>query len=82
MSIFSLTEKEKKRLDYKKKVLALAKDHKRAGEIEKVDRYVIPDADKVLCCYCYCGVISIVLILFKVKSSHGMLFETEYFYLV
>lgn len=42
-----MTEKEKKRLEYKKKVLALAKDHRKAGDIEKVDRYVIPDADQV-----------------------------------
>ena len=45
--VYRLTEKEKKRLEYKEKVLALAKDHKSAGDIEKVDRYVIPDADKV-----------------------------------
>lgn len=42
-----LTEKERKRLEYKETVLALAKDHKRAGDVGKVDRYVIPDADKV-----------------------------------
>lgn len=42
-----LTEKEKKRLEYKERVLSLAKDHKNAGEIERVDRYVIPDADQV-----------------------------------
>lgn len=43
-----LTVKERKRLEYKEKVLSLAKDHKSAGEIEKVDRYVIPDADQVV----------------------------------
>ena len=48
--VYRLTEKEKKRLEYKEKVLALAKDHKSAGDIEKVDRYVIPDADKVSKC--------------------------------
>lgn len=35
-------------MEYKEKVLNLAKDHKAAGEIEKVDRYVIPDADQVI----------------------------------
>lgn len=38
-------------MEYNKKVLALAKEHKRAGEIEKVDRYVMPDADQVAVVY-------------------------------
>lgn len=45
--LFSLTEKERKRLQYKETVLKLAKEHKTARDIEKVDRYVIPDADQV-----------------------------------
>jgi len=44
---YRLTEKEKARLTYKKNVLALATEHKNAGKIEKVDRYVMPDADAV-----------------------------------
>lgn len=35
-----LTEREKKELEYKKKVFSLAQEHVKAGEMEKVDRYV------------------------------------------
>ncbi|XP_067933962.1 pre-mRNA-splicing factor ATP-dependent RNA helicase DHX16-like [Watersipora subatra] len=42
----NLTEKEKKRLEYKERVLELSKAHKKAGDLQKVDRYIIPDADK------------------------------------
>ena len=38
-----LTKREKVDLEYKKKVLTLAKEHKRAAEIEKVNRYYMPD---------------------------------------
>ncbi|XP_053376709.1 pre-mRNA-splicing factor ATP-dependent RNA helicase DHX16-like [Mercenaria mercenaria] len=40
-----LTEKEKHELEYKKKVLKLAKEHKSAGDKEKVNRYFIPKED-------------------------------------
>ncbi|XP_055897569.1 pre-mRNA-splicing factor ATP-dependent RNA helicase DHX16-like isoform X1 [Biomphalaria glabrata] len=40
-----LTKKEQKDLEYKKTVLKLAKEHKAAGEIEKIDRYHIPRDD-------------------------------------
>lgn len=42
---FRLTEREKRDLEYKKKVLKLAKEHKSAGDIEKVNRYFIPKED-------------------------------------
>lgn len=38
-----LTEREKKEREYKKKVLQLARDHDRAREIEKVQRYRMPE---------------------------------------
>ncbi|RUS74189.1 hypothetical protein EGW08_018057 [Elysia chlorotica] len=41
-----LTAREKKNLEYKRKVLKLAKEHRAAGEIEKVDRYHIPREDE------------------------------------
>ncbi len=41
-----LTEKEKAERRYKKKVLELAVEHSKAGEIEKVQRYHMPDAKK------------------------------------
>ncbi|BFZ20424.1 hypothetical protein BsWGS_23462 [Bradybaena similaris] len=40
-----LTKKEQKDLEYKKRVLKLAKEHKAAGDVEKVDRYYIPRDD-------------------------------------
>jgi pre-mRNA-splicing factor ATP-dependent RNA helicase DHX16 len=41
-----LTEKEKAERRYKKKVLELAVEHSRAGEIEKVQRYHMPEDRK------------------------------------
>ncbi|XP_066295564.1 pre-mRNA-splicing factor ATP-dependent RNA helicase DHX16-like [Branchiostoma lanceolatum] len=41
-----LTAREKKELDYKKKVLSLAKEHKKAGDVEKVNRYYMPEDKK------------------------------------
>ena len=43
---FRLTEREKRDLDYKKKILRLAKDHKSAGDVEKRNRYYIPKEDE------------------------------------
>ncbi|KAK2143518.1 hypothetical protein LSH36_834g00067 [Paralvinella palmiformis] len=40
-----LTEKERKRLEYKKNVLKLAKEHKETRDMEKVDRYYLPRDD-------------------------------------
>ncbi|XP_060073522.1 pre-mRNA-splicing factor ATP-dependent RNA helicase DHX16-like [Ylistrum balloti] len=40
-----LTEREKRDLKYKKKVLEIAKDHRKAGDIEKVSRYHMPKED-------------------------------------
>ncbi|XP_048777576.1 pre-mRNA-splicing factor ATP-dependent RNA helicase DHX16-like [Ostrea edulis] len=40
-----LTEKEKRERDYKKTVLKLAKDHHKAREVEKVNRYYMPKDD-------------------------------------
>ena len=37
---FNLSKREKKELEYKKTVLDLAKDYKKAGDLEKVDRCV------------------------------------------
>lgn len=39
---FKLSEREKKELEYKKTVLNLAKDYRKAGDMEKVDRYSMP----------------------------------------
>ncbi|GBM13433.1 Pre-mRNA-splicing factor ATP-dependent RNA helicase DHX16 [Araneus ventricosus] len=39
-----LTEKEERELKYKKKILELAKQHDKAKEMEKIDRYHIPEA--------------------------------------
>ena len=36
---FRLSKREKKELDYKKTVVHLAKDYKKAGDLEKIDRY-------------------------------------------
>ncbi|XP_070177312.1 pre-mRNA-splicing factor ATP-dependent RNA helicase DHX16-like isoform X2 [Littorina saxatilis] len=41
----SLTEKERRNMDYKRNVLKLAKEHKKAKEIERVDRYFLPEDD-------------------------------------
>ncbi|XP_015907708.1 pre-mRNA-splicing factor ATP-dependent RNA helicase DHX16 [Parasteatoda tepidariorum] len=41
-----LTEKEKKELQYKKKILELAKQHDKAKQLEKIDRYHIPEASR------------------------------------
>ncbi len=48
--IFSLTKREKSDLDYKRKILTLAKEHEKAGELEKVDRYYMPKDDVVSTC--------------------------------
>ncbi|KAG8184558.1 hypothetical protein JTE90_007674 [Oedothorax gibbosus] len=39
-----LTEAEKKELQYKKKILELAKQHDKAKELEKIERYRMPEA--------------------------------------
>ena len=44
---FRVTDRERKDYEYKKRVLRLAKEHKAAGEIEKVDRYYMPKDDVV-----------------------------------
>jgi pre-mRNA-splicing factor ATP-dependent RNA helicase DHX16 len=41
-----LTEREKLERRYKKKILELAKKHDKAGEIEKVQRYHMPQDRK------------------------------------
>ena len=41
------TKREKHDLAYKKTVLSLAKQHRSASELEKVDRYYMPADDKV-----------------------------------
>ena len=40
-----MTKREKAELDYKKKMLKLAKEHEQAGEVEKVNRYFMPKDD-------------------------------------
>ena len=45
LSLFRLTKKEKQDLEYKKTVLRLAKEHRDAKDIEKVNRYYIPKDD-------------------------------------
>merc|ERR1719350_1533432 len=42
----NLTEREKKEKKYRKTILELAKQHDKADEIEKVDRYYMPDEKK------------------------------------
>ena len=42
-----LTEAEKKRIQYKRKMLSLAREHADARKSEKVDRYYIPKDDVV-----------------------------------
>ena len=37
-----LTSREKRERDYKRKVFSLAKEHDKAGELEKVQRYEMP----------------------------------------
>ena len=47
MPFFSrLTKKEKQDLEYKKTVLKLAKEHRDAKEVERVNRYYIPKDDE------------------------------------
>ncbi|XP_071802163.1 pre-mRNA-splicing factor ATP-dependent RNA helicase DHX16-like [Asterias amurensis] len=41
-----LTKKEKQELEYKKRVLKLAKDHKKAGDKQKEGRYYMPKDDE------------------------------------
>ena len=41
------SKRERHELDYKKKVLSLAKQHRLASDMEKVDRYYMPTNDKV-----------------------------------
>lgn len=41
-----LTQKEKAEIGYKKKVLELAKAHERAGEMEKIERYHMPEEQR------------------------------------
>ena len=40
-----ITDKERHDLEYKKKILSLARDHDKAKELERVQRYYIPDED-------------------------------------
>lgn len=40
---FSLTEREKRDRDYKKQLLQIAKDHEKARELERVQRYRMPE---------------------------------------
>ena len=40
-----LTKRERTEMEYKKKVLTLAKEHQRAGDVQKVDRYYMPKDD-------------------------------------
>lgn len=42
-----LTAREKRDIEYKRKVLTLAKEHRSASEMEKVDRYYMPRDDVV-----------------------------------
>ncbi len=42
-SITSLTKREQEDLKYKKKILTLAREHEKAAEVEKVDRYYMPE---------------------------------------
>lgn len=44
---YSLTEEEKKKIQYKRKMLSLAREHADARKSEKVDRYYIPKDDVV-----------------------------------
>ena len=44
---YSLTKREKADLEYKRKILTVAKEHQKAGDIEKVDRYYVPTDDVV-----------------------------------
>ena len=41
-----LTQRERADIEYKKKVLNLAKDYKKAQDMSKVDHYVMPDQKK------------------------------------
>lgn len=41
-SIFRLTEREKRDREHKKQLLQIAKEHERARELEKVQRYRMP----------------------------------------
>ena len=41
-----LTEKERKEIEYKKTVLEIAKQHERAGDVVKAQRYHIPNEDE------------------------------------
>ena len=50
--VFRLTDREKKDIDYKKNVLKLVTEHKKAGNVEKVDRYYVPK-DSVVCMECF-----------------------------
>jgi len=41
------TKREKHDLEYKKTMLSLAKKHRSASDMEKVDRYYMPSDEKV-----------------------------------
>lgn len=40
--IFRLTKREKEERDYKKQLLTIAKEHEKARELERVQRYHMP----------------------------------------
>lgn len=42
-----LTEKERKKFEYDKKILELARQHDKAGEVAKIQRYHIPREDEI-----------------------------------
>lgn len=39
---YSLTEKERKEREYKKQLLTIAKEHEKARELERIQRYHMP----------------------------------------
>ena len=64
---YSLTKKEKKDIAYKKSLLHLVKEHKAAGQVEKVDRYFVPKD----------GVVSYTLLFFNQTQDY---FQIDIFF--
>jgi len=46
-----LTKAEKQNIAYKKEILTLATEHKKAADMERVNRFYMPSENEVRSCY-------------------------------
>ena len=59
-------------MEYKKKILSLAKEHQKAGDLEKVDRYYMPKDDVVRAASLLYGFGCAKFLKIKSKSRSGI----------